>query len=107
MAFTKLLEQGMVKLTRTSKNKLVKINEAYCNTSFLEEKGKTLILILFVDDLLITNNHEFKIKWLIQQLECTFEMSNIGKLRLYLNVEFISFMNGLFMCQHTYILEIL
>jgi len=26
---------------------------------------------------------------------------------LYLNVEFISFKNGIFMCQHTYILEIL
>jgi hypothetical protein len=85
----------------------LKRNEVDQNTYFLEEEGKTLIFVLYVDDLLVIGNHESKIKWLIQQLEHTFEVSDLGKLQLYLNVEFISLRNGIFMCQHTYILEIL
>jgi len=68
-------------------------------------RGKDLIFVLYVDDLLVIGNHESKIKWLIQQLEHTFEVSNLGKLQLYFNVEFISLRNGIFMCQHTYILR--
>jgi hypothetical protein len=85
----------------------LKRNEVDQNTYFLEEEGKTLIFVLYVYDLLVIGNHESKIKWLIQQLEHTFEVSDLGKLHLYINVEFISLRNGIFMCQHIYILEIL
>ncbi len=66
-----------------------------------------MIFVLYVDDLLVISNHDSRIKWLIQQLEHAFEVSDLGKLQLYLNVEFISLRNGIFMCQHTYTLEIL
>ncbi len=85
----------------------LKRNEVDQNTYFLEEEGKTLIFVLYVDDLLVIGTHESKIKWLIQQLEHTFEVSDLGKLQLYLNVDFISLRNGIFMCEHTHILEIL
>jgi hypothetical protein len=71
------------------------------------EEDKNLILILYVDDLLITGNHDSKTQWLITQLEGIFEMSNLGSLWLYLNVEFINIRINFFMCQHIYAQEIL
>jgi hypothetical protein len=44
------------------------------------EEEKILILILYVDDLLITGNHDSKTQWFTTQLEDTFEMSNSGNL---------------------------
>lgn len=80
-------------------------NDVNYNMCYHIEKKKILILILYVDDLLITWNHDSKTQWLITQLEGTFEMSNLGSLPLYLNVEFINIGINIFMCQHTYAQE--
>jgi len=40
----------------------LKRNEVDQNTYFLEEEGKTLIFVLYVDDILVIGNHESKIK---------------------------------------------
>jgi len=49
-----------------------------------------MILILYVDDLLITRNHMTQIKWIMFQLKTKFERINIGYLNFCLGVEFLS-----------------
>lgn len=65
------------------------------------EKGLVVVLILYVNDLMVTGNHEEKIKWIIHQLEKEFEMSKLGNLQLQLNVEFQEMEYGVFRSQRT------
>jgi hypothetical protein len=48
-----------------------------------------VILILYVDNLLITSVHLEKIEWLKCQLQKRFEMTNLGDVSHYLKIEFI------------------
>jgi hypothetical protein len=82
-------------------------NPADHNLYHLQEGGLILILVLYVDDLMISGNHTSKIHWLIQQLEGEFEMTNLGQLHMYLNVDFITTSSGIFMSQQRYIIEML
>jgi hypothetical protein len=46
-------------------NRGLQRNEADYNMYFYVEREKNFILILYVDDLLITRNHDSKIQWFI------------------------------------------
>ena len=54
----------------------------------LIENDLILILIIYVDDLLLTGNHSSKILLLEQQLKSQFQMSSLGLLAVYLGVRF-------------------
>lgn len=70
------------------------------NFYFVLEDGNVVILILYVDDLIITkNNNTSKINWIKKQHESGFEMTNLGKYKLYLGVEFLMMEKGIFMSQ--------
>ena len=56
------------------------------NLYYLKEGTKTLLLILYVDDLLVTGDHTERITWLIQQLLNRFEMTNLGQVTQYLRL---------------------
>jgi hypothetical protein len=66
-----------------------------------------LLLILYVDDFLLTGNKKEKLSWLKHQLLNKFEMSDLGFLHFYLGVEFLVSKVGLMFTQHAYILSIL
>ncbi|XP_019424538.1 PREDICTED: uncharacterized protein LOC109333463 [Lupinus angustifolius] len=66
-----------------------------------------IIICLYVDDLLITGSNKAEIATVKKSLSNEFEMSDLGRLAYFLGIEFVQHMNGIFMHQKKYILEVL
>ena len=69
--------------------------------------GGVVVLIVYVDDIIITGNNEPKIKKLEEQLEKQFEIKKLGPLKYFLGIEFARSSDGILMTQHKYILDLL
>ncbi|KAL3700258.1 hypothetical protein R1sor_018280 [Riccia sorocarpa] len=77
------------------------------NLYSLHEAGQTVLVLLYVDDLLVTGSHLPKIRWVISQLANRFEMSELGSLKNYLRIEFLQTPVGIFMTQQRFIDQLL
>ena len=67
------------------------------------------MIVLYVDDLLLTGNNHKWIDWFQKQLEQKFEMSESGNgdVTLYLKAEYVQVREGIFMSQRGYAHQIL
>ena len=65
------------------------------------------ILIVYVDDILITGNNLEEIKCLERHLHKNFQVKQIGPLKYFLGIEFARSSEGILMTQHKYIIEII
>lgn len=81
----------------------------YEHTLFIKarEKGKLLIVCLYVDDLIFTGNDvpmfdEFK-----QSMTTEFDMMDLGRMRYFLGIEIVQNSNGIFIGQKRYTQEVL
>jgi hypothetical protein len=54
----------------------------------LRHEGKILIIMLYVDDLVITSNLKGEMTWLKVKLVGQFKMTNLGQLGWYLGINF-------------------
>jgi hypothetical protein len=81
--------------------------EADYTLYYMRDDGGITLLILYVDDLLLTGSNRSKLQWLKVQLQSMFEMSNLGNLHLYLGVEAVHLPKGLFLTQCSYVHTIL
>jgi hypothetical protein len=72
------------------------------NLYYLREGHQILILVLYVDDLLITGNYSRKIAWLHAQLHRRFEMTYLGILSKVLGLQFEHTPDGLRLHQIDY-----
>ena len=66
-----------------------------------------LILLLYVDDMVITGNDANHFNWLITKLGQKFSIKDLGFLHHFLGIEVHHRQHGLFLCQHQYAEEIL
>nr|GEU80860.1 putative ribonuclease H-like domain-containing protein [Tanacetum cinerariifolium] len=64
-------------------------------------------LIIYVDEMIITENDESEIKKLKEGLCAEFEMKELGNLRYFLRIEVMRSPQGIFICQKKYILDLL
>ena len=69
--------------------------------------GLITILIVYVDDIIITGNNLKEIKGLEEHLDKNFEVKQLGPLRNFLEIEFARSSEGILMTQQKYILELL
>ena len=74
---------------------------------FLEANLCVFIVLLYVDNLLITGTHEAKVVDLEQKLEQEFEMSKLGLLTYYRRIEFVYLQGGTLLLQRNYIQTLL
>lgn len=65
-----------------------------------------MIVLIYVDDLLITGNHANRIDALENKLENRFEMSKLGLLTFYIGVEFVRLPHGILLLQRNYLLNL-
>ena len=65
-------------------------------------KGSITILLLYVDDLVLTGNDSCYISFLISQLSVVFKMKILGHLHHFLGIEVNPVPNGLFLSQFKY-----
>ncbi|KAJ9552526.1 hypothetical protein OSB04_016571 [Centaurea solstitialis] len=63
----------------------------------------SIMLLLYVDDMIITGNDSTAIASLKQSLSSTFEMKDLGKLHYFLGLEVLSDTSGTYLCQAKYI----
>jgi len=78
------------------------------HTLFLKkQQGKVTVLIIYVDDMIITGDDEEEIKRLQEQLFTEFEMKNLGGLKYFLGIEVARSKRGIFLSQRKYVLDLL
>ena len=96
------------KFTRTMKM----LGYIQCNgdhTLFFQQSqtGGDTILIVYVDDIIITGNNEGEAKKLEMQLTTHFEVKRLGALKYFLGIEIAQSRNGYLTTQQKYILDLL
>lgn len=69
--------------------------------------GKVTILIVYVDDIIITGNNEAEIERLKNKLATEFEIKDLGLLRYFLGMEVVRNRSGITISQRKYVLDIL
>ena len=77
------------------------------NLYVFHEKGKHVLITLYVDDIVITGDHEEKIKETQQQLSMEFDMTDLGLLHYCLGIEVWQEPGKIFISQQKYVGEIL
>lgn len=71
------------------------------------ERDLCVFIVLYIDDLLITESHETKVIESEQRLEWEFEMSKLGLLTYYVGIEFVYMAEGTLLVQRNYIQNLL
>jgi Reverse transcriptase (RNA-dependent DNA polymerase) len=74
---------------------------------FKRREEKLTVLIIYVDDMIITGNDRDEIKRLEERLSKEFEMKNLGGLKYFLGIEVIRTKQGITLSQRKYILDLL
>ncbi|CAN1141771.1 Retrovirus-related Pol polyprotein from transposon TNT 1-94 [Linum perenne] len=69
--------------------------------------NKLVVLIVYVDDIIVTGDDEAGIMLIKKQLATEFEIKDLGMLRYFLGLEFARSTEGLFVSQRKYILDLL
>jgi len=77
-------------------------------TLYIKEKdGKLLIVVLYVDDVIFTDNDVYLIENFKSVMKEEFEMTDMGLLRYFLGIEVDQNENGIFISQARYVNEVL
>ena len=74
---------------------------------FKKNQGKIAVLIIYVDDMIITGDDKIEIQNLEGKLSKEFEMKNLGGLKYFLGIEVSRNKEGIYLSQRKYILDLL
>lgn len=78
------------------------------DTLYVRQQGKHLvILIMYVDDLIITGKNDDHIEQMKKELHAGFKMTDLGLLHYYLGVEVFQCPHDIFISQRKYATEVL
>lgn len=69
--------------------------------------GFSTLVILYVDDILVTGSHESEIRHLKQLLDINFTIKDLGHIKYYLGMEVSRSSQGILVHQRKYILDLL
>lgn len=69
--------------------------------------GGVCVLLVYVDDIIVTGDDLEEIGGLKQQIVKEFEITDLGKLKYFLGIEVAHSRNGIFISQHKYVLDLL
>ena len=69
--------------------------------------GKIAILIVYVDDIVLTDNDKEELDRLKRRLVVEFEIKDLGALKYFLGKEFARSKEGIFVNQRKYVLDLL
>lgn len=69
--------------------------------------GKSLIVCLYVDDLIFTGNDEQMFLEFKNSMMHKFDLTNLGKMKYFLGIEVAQNQDGVFICQRRYVHEVL
>lgn len=72
-----------------------------------KNEGKMVVLIVYVDDIVVTGNDSEEIAKLKGLLSAKFEVKDLGRLRYFLGIEVTRSDKGIFISQRKYVLDLL
>ncbi|KAG8494583.1 hypothetical protein CXB51_012012 [Gossypium anomalum] len=112
------LQKSLYGLKQASRQWNLKLTQALVSAGFQQSKfdyslftkrqgGKVVLLLIYVDDLVITGNDEFLIKELKGILNQNFKMKDLGELKYFLGLEILRSKDGIFLNQRKYALELI
>ncbi|XP_016648921.1 PREDICTED: uncharacterized mitochondrial protein AtMg00810-like [Prunus mume] len=77
-------------------------------TLFIKHRaGKVTLLIIYIDDMIVTGDDTIEIERLQKRLASEFEMKDLGSLEYFLGVEVTRSKHGLFLSQSKYVMDLL
>ena len=71
------------------------------------KEGKSAILIVYVDDIILIVDDNIELKGLKKVLANDFKIKDLGTLKYFLGMEFARSKKGLFVSQRKYVLDLL
>jgi Reverse transcriptase (RNA-dependent DNA polymerase) len=74
---------------------------------YKHNQGRVIILIIYVDDMIITGNDTKEIESLEERLSKEFEMKSLGGLKYFLGIEVMRSKQGIYISQRKYMLDLL
>ena len=74
----------------------------YDSSLFIHHTAVGIVLLIYVDDMVITGSDQASIQQLKQQLQASFHMKDLGCLHYFLGLEVHSNSKGIFLNQHKY-----
>ena len=78
------------------------------NSLFTKHKGnETIVVLVYVDDIIVTGNNQSKIDEVKRALREKFEIKDFGRLKYFLGIEIAHSIKGLFISQRKYTLDLL
>ena len=80
---------------------------AYASVFVMNAKEDIAIIMLYVDDLIMTSNNDDSICEIKKKLSTQFEMKDLGELKYFLGIEVVKCPNGLMLLQRKYMLDML
>ncbi|XP_060171511.1 uncharacterized mitochondrial protein AtMg00810-like [Lycium barbarum] len=113
-----LLQKAIYGLKQAPKAWFQRFSEALLHLGFLgshadsslfvhRHKGDIVILLLYVDDIVITGNNLMLLHTLISQLRTHFAIKDIGSLHFFLGIEVVPYTDGIYLSQVKYANDIL
>lgn len=79
-----------------------KISDADSSLFIKNNSGAYIVILLYVDDMIITGSDEEQIAQLRKELAIRFEMKNLGEAKYFLGLEIEKLMDGYFVSQSRY-----
>ena len=78
------------------------------HTLFLSNSSRgTIILLVYVDDILIASDNEAAVSWFVTELRSYFKLRDLGVLKYFFGLEIARSASGISICQHKYVFELL
>lgn len=71
------------------------------------KEGRMAVLIVYVDDIILTGDDVFELDRLKKALAREFEIKDLGPLKYFIGMEFVRSKKGIFISQRKYILDLL
>lgn len=89
---------------------MVRIGYIQCQSDhilFVKRMGSQItVLIVYVDDIVVTGNDVVEIKYLKSQLVQEFKIKDLGQLKYFSGIEVVRSKKGIFISQRKYILDL-
>ena len=101
------LKQSPLQWYRTIANHLQSIGFVRCTTDRCLFKRNDTILLLYVDDIIVTGKSESDIDSLIDELDIKFEITDLGNVNDYLGISIVEFHDRFELSQSKYISKVL
>lgn len=70
-------------------------------------QGAFLLVLVYVDDIILTGSHKAVLESLVQHLKSTFVLKDLGALTYFLGIEVSRCREGLLLSQHKYMVDLL